>query len=158
MTILGQTCWTALLYFAYLARLLKPRKFPMRERERERERGRERNKHKKLAINYACTSHVSVLYMHGCISGIKTNLTIQINMFPFLLQIFMEVSWCIGFDLLTLRSKGCGFDSRQCLALLSFSKTISPHCCPPPKRVNVWVPPVGCERYLYARCGMCALP
>ena len=42
-------------------------------------------------------------------------------------------------------SKGCGFDSRQCLAHLSFSKTLYPHCCSPPRCINVC--PVGCERY-----------
>ena len=37
-------------------------------------------------------------------------------------------------------------DSRQCLALLSFSKTLYPHCCSPPRCINGY--PVGCECYL----------
>ena len=42
--------------------------------------------------------------------------------------------------------KGCGFDSCQCLALLSYSKTLSPHCCSPPRCINGY--PVGCEGYV----------
>ena len=33
-------------------------------------------------------------------------------------------------------SKVCGFDSCQCLALLSFSKMLYPHCCSPPRCIN----------------------
>ena len=43
-------------------------------------------------------------------------------------------------------SKGCGFNSHQCLNLFSFSKTHYPHCCSPPRCINEY--PVGCERYL----------
>ena len=43
-------------------------------------------------------------------------------------------------------SKGCGFDSHQCLALLSFSKTLYPHCCSLPRCINGY--PVGCEGYV----------
>ena len=43
-------------------------------------------------------------------------------------------------------SKGSGFDSRQCLVLLSFSKTLYPHCCSPPRCINGY--PVGCEGYV----------
>ena len=46
-------------------------------------------------------------------------------------------------------SKGWGFDSHQCLALLSFSKTLYPHCCSPstwPRCINGYL--VGCEWYL----------
>ena len=54
---------------------------------------------------------------------------------------------------LTLDQRVAGSFSRQCLALLSFSKTIYPHCCSPPRCVNG--NPVGCERYFVAWCGMC---
>ena len=46
---------------------------------------------------------------------------------------------CLGILQWTLNSgsKGCGFDSRQCLALfLSFSKTLYPHSCSPPICIN----------------------
>ena len=43
-------------------------------------------------------------------------------------------------------SKGCGFDSRPCLALLSFSKTHYSHCCSPPRCKNGYQ--VGCEGYV----------
>ena len=43
-------------------------------------------------------------------------------------------------------SKGCGFDSRQCLGNLSFIKTLYPHCCSPSRCINWYL--VGCERYL----------
>ena len=42
-------------------------------------------------------------------------------------------------------SKGSGFDSRQCPALLSFSKALYSHCCSPPRCINGY--PVGCEHY-----------
>ena len=47
-------------------------------------------------------------------------------------------------------SEGCGFNSHQCLALLSFSKTsyFYPHCCSPPLHVYINGDPIGCERYL----------
>ena len=49
---------------------------------------------------------------------------------------------CRGILVWTLDSgsKGCGFDSRQCLALLSVSKTLYPHCCSPCTHVYKWVP------------------
>ena len=43
-------------------------------------------------------------------------------------------------------SKGCGFASHQCLALLSFSKTLYPHSCSLPRWINRY--PVGCEGYV----------
>ena len=60
----------------------------------------------------------------------------------------LHVAWpCFNFcQSTTLFALGCGFDSRQCPALLSFSKTLYPHCCSPPTCINGYL--VGCKRYL----------
>ena len=51
-------------------------------------------------------------------------------------------------------SKGCGFDSRHCLVLFFFSKTLYPHCMLS-TQLYKWVP--GRMRTLFvAWCGMCA--
>ena len=47
---------------------------------------------------------------------------------------------------LTLDQKVAGMIPRQYLALLSFSKTLYPHCCSPPRCINGY--PVRCEHYL----------
>ena len=48
-------------------------------------------------------------------------------------------------------SKGCGFDSHQYLALLSFSKTFYAHCCSPPRCI-----PSRMRTLFFNWCGMCA--
>ena len=55
---------------------------------------------------------------------------------------------CRGIEpLIWIKLKGCVFDSRQCLSLLSFSKTLYPHCCSPSRCMNKRYP-IGCERHL----------
>ena len=51
------------------------------------------------------------------------------------------LGWTLDFG-----SKGWGFNSRQRLAILSFSKTLYPHCCSPSRCING--DPVGCEQYV----------
>ena len=64
----------------------------------------------------------------------------------------VEVLWYSGVTARLSRWEP-GFDSRCRPVLLSFSKTLYPHCCSRPRCING--DPVGCERYC-GWVGMCA--
>ena len=65
---------------------------------------------------------------------------------------FVEVPWYSGVTARLSRWES-GFDSRCHPVLLSFSKTLYPHCCSQPRCING--DPVGCERYC-GWVGICA--